>query len=127
MRRAGNYLLRTAVGKARCIANGLITPGRRKRCGYGQRNLNDGLKDLSSMNRHLFWSFDTEPHLVTTNLYHNDGDVIVYDDALVFFSRKNKHFPELFVSTKCTNLPPLVNSSGPSFGTGGFVNGRGGL
>ncbi len=127
MWRVGNDLLRAAVGSACGIAHGLITTGRRERCSHGKRRLNDRLEDLSPMDRHLLGSFDAEPHLVTTNLHHNNRDVIVDDNALVFFSRKNKHFPKLSVSLQCTDLPPLVKSSEPTFWTAGFVGRQGGL
>jgi len=51
----------------------------------------DRLVDFSTMNAHIFWSFDPESYLITTNLDHRDRDVVVDDDTLVLLSGENQH------------------------------------
>jgi len=51
----------------------------------------DGLKDLAAVHWHLLGSLYSEAHLVATYFHNNDRDVVVDDDALVFFSRQNQH------------------------------------
>ena len=47
--------------------------------------------DLSPMDRNFLRGFDAQSHFVTTDLDHHDRDVVVDDNAFVFFSRENQH------------------------------------
>jgi hypothetical protein len=46
----------------------------------------DGVVNFLAMNRHFLGSNDAKPHLVAPDFYHRDGNVIVNDKALIFFS-----------------------------------------
>ena len=46
----------------------------------------DGLVDLLAMNGNLSRSVDSQADLVAANFHDGDGDVIVNDNAFVFFS-----------------------------------------
>ena len=47
--------------------------------------------DFPPMDRHLLGGLHAESHLVTTDFDHHDRDVVIDDDAFVFFSRENQH------------------------------------
>ena len=43
------------------------------------------------MHGHLFGSFNAQADLIATNLHYNDRDIVVDNDALVFFPLQNEH------------------------------------
>jgi len=53
----------------------------------------DRVEHFSAVDRNLLGRLDAETNLVAANLDHDDRDVVVDDDALVFFSRQNEHGP----------------------------------
>lgn len=51
----------------------------------------DRIVNFAPVNRHLAWGFNAQPNFVATNFHHNDRDVVVDDDAFVFFPREYQH------------------------------------
>jgi hypothetical protein len=45
----------------------------------------DGVEYLLPVHGDFLRSDNPQPHFVTANLYHRDGDIVVDDDAFVFF------------------------------------------
>ena len=56
-----------------------------------QLSTSNGIEHFLPVNGHLFRCLDPEADLVATDLHHNDLDVVVDDDALVFFPRQDQH------------------------------------
>ncbi len=59
----------------------------RIRAGINRFTPRDGVEDLASMNRNFLRGLDTKADLVSTNFNDDDRDIVVDDDAFVFFSR----------------------------------------
>src|SRR5262249_30579169 len=51
----------------------------------------DGVVDLLAVDRDLLGGHDPQPDLVAANLHHRHRDVVVDDDALVFFPGQYQH------------------------------------
>ena len=53
------------------------------RAGSDGLTTDNGIEHFAAVNGHLFGSFNTQTDFVTTDLYHNDREIVVDDDALI--------------------------------------------
>jgi hypothetical protein len=63
----------------------------------------DRIVDFTAMNRDLSWCLDAKPDLITADFNHSDNDVLIDNDALVFFRDK-------------TNMEPVSPKMWPAWG-----------
>jgi hypothetical protein len=94
-KRVGSKVVRGALGATGWLREAFRDFRLAQRWGIGVRKdvipTGDRLKDFPAMDRHFFGGLHTEANLVPTDLHHNDGDVVVDDDALVLLPRQDKH------------------------------------
>jgi hypothetical protein len=70
----------------------------------------DRLINLTTMNSDMLRGFNAQAYLVTANLYHGHRDIVVDDDALVFFSGENQHCRPSLVPVEPGAFRPMLQA-----------------